>query len=846
MFCGVNLLSYLCIYRSDNAVTYIDVIIPLPLPGYFTYRIPGTWEGQVKEGSRVIVPFGPRKLYAAFVVRLYHDEPSAGFEVKEAAALLDAKPLLLPGQTDFWQWMAGYYMCTVGDVCKAALPSGLKLESESCVERNGEWQEDGEAMTETEQMIWNCLADGKACSVADLVRRSGAKVRVHAALRTLLERGAVRMKENVRFSYKPRIEWHVRLCEPYRSPRSLSRLFDVLKRAPKQLDMLLKYVEMSGLSEAWSRNDEKLIKEVARRRLTCASASDESAFSALRARGVVEIYPYEVERRSGGTLSCRSESPLSGPQQQAFDDILSCFRDKQVCLLHGVTSSGKTEVYMHLIRRELDAGRQVLYLLPEIALTTQVTERLRSVFGSQMGVYHSRFPDAERVEMWYKQLSDNPYGLVLGARSALFLPFRRLGLIIVDEEHEASYKQQDPAPRYHARDAAIVLAARCGARTLLGTATPSLESYTNAQNGKYGLATLLTRYGNVCLPEVHVENVAELRRKKIMKSPFSPRLIDAVNQALAQKEQVILFQNRRGYAPFLECRTCGWVPRCKHCDVSLVYHHAARRLVCHYCGTQYPVPAQCPNCGGTDLRDKGYGTEKIEDAVRTCFPAARTARMDMDTTQSRLAYERILADFQQGQTDILIGTQMVSKGLDFDRVRVVGILDADTSLNIPDFRSHERAFQLMDQVAGRAGRRSRQGVVILQTRQPDLPIISQVVTHDYQSFYSEQMSERKLFGYPPFCRIIYIYLKHRDQETVDEAARVMAVTLRTTLGNRLLGPDAPPVARHHSLHIRKMVLKMENSASVAAVRRCLDFARRQMQTDVRFRSVQVYYDVDPL
>lgn len=827
-------------------MVYIDVIIPLPLPGLFTYVLPDRWHGSVAVGSRVVVPFGPRKLYAAFVSRIYSEKPEVSFELKEVADVIDETPMLLSGQLDFWEWMAEYYLCAVGDVCKAALPSGVKLESESSVERNEDYTGDTDGFTDRELVVWNEVPEGTSQTVDALVRRLGKKASVLSALHLLLERGAVRMKEQVSSTYRPRMEVCVKLCEPYLSnEHRLAMLCDALKRAPKQLAVLLKYVELSGLSNGL-RTDGNVINEVPKRVLKSASGASEASLVALRDRGVLATYTRQIGRLETGRTTQLAEHHLTSAQQQAFDGIVNSFSSKPVCLLHGVTSSGKTEVYIHLIKKELEAGRQVLYLLPEIALTTQITERLRRVFGNRMGVYHSKFPDAERVELWKKQLSDQPFELILGVRSALFLPFSRLGLVIVDEEHEPSYKQQDPAPRYHARDAAVVLAAKYNARVLLGTATPSLESYTNACSRKYGLVELFTRYGDIRLPQIQVEDVAELRRKKQMKTPFSPLLTDAMNEALAQGEQVILFQNRRGYAPFLECRTCGWVPRCVHCDVSLTYHHAERRLVCHYCGNSYPVPVQCPNCGDTELRDRGFGTEKIEEAVQVCFPEARTARMDMDTTRSRMAYERIISQFQQGTTNVLIGTQMVSKGLDFDRVRVVGILDADTSLNVPDFRSHERAFQLMAQVAGRAGRRDTRGLVILQTRQPDLPVIRQVTTNDYIGFYQDQLAERELFRYPPFYRIIYIYLKHRQQDVVDEAAGTMATALREAFGGRLLGPDAPPVARIFSLHIRKMVLKVENGASVSAVRRYLRAVQQQVLGDVRFRSVTIYYDVDPL
>ena len=501
---------------------------------------------------------------------------------------------------------------------------------------------------------------------------------------------------------------------------------------------------------------------------------------------------------------------------------------------------------MHLIEEQLRQGRQVLYLLPEIALTTQITQRLRQVFGSRLGVYHSKFPDAERVEIWNKQLSDQPYNLILGVRSSIFLPFQHLGLVIVDEEHESSFKQQDPAPRYHARNAALVLAAQFGAKTLLGTATPSLESWYHATTGKYALVQLTERYHQVALPRIVPVDIKELQRTKRMSGPFSPLLLQQIRQALERHEQVILFQNRRGFAPMIECNTCGWVPKCKHCDVSLTYHKGLRQLTCHYCGYTEPLIQRCPACDGVDLRYRGFGTEKIEDEIKALFPEARVARMDLDTTRTRTAFERIITDFQQGRTHILVGTQMVSKGLDFEHVSVVGILNADTMLNYPDFRAYERAFQMMAQVAGRAGRSKEQGTVILQTRSIDHPILSQVMANNYEAMATGQLVERQLFHYPPYYRLIYVYLKHRDEQILSQASFQMASRLRQCFGDRVLGPDKPPVARIQTLFIRKMVLKIETNASLAHARELLVKVQQETLSDERYRSLIIYYDVDPM
>ncbi|MBR6493676.1 MAG: primosomal protein N', partial [Prevotella sp.] len=529
-------------------------------------------------------------------------------------------------------------------------------------------------------------------------------------------------------------------------------------------------------------------------------------------------------------------------QQTAFEQIQKQFESKRVVLLRGVTSSGKTEIYIHLIQKALDEGRQVLYLLPEIALTVQMMERLRRVFGNRLGIYHSKYSDAERVEIWQKQLSEQPYDVILGARSAVFLPFQRLGLVIVDEEHETSFKQQDPAPRYHARSVAVML----GAKVLLGTATPSMESYYNAQTGKFGLVELSTRYQGIELPEIQVVDVKDLRRRKMMTGPFSPQLLAAMRTALDEKKQVILFQNRRGFAPMVECNTCGWVPKCKNCDVALTLHKTTNTLTCHYCGHTYPVPTQCPACEGRDLRGRGYGTEKIEDQIRDIFPEARVARMDLDTTRSRNAYERLIGDFASGRTNVLIGTQMISKGLDFDRVAVVGILDADSMLNNPDFRAYEHAFMMMSQVSGRAGRKGKRGLVLLQTKNKELPVIQQVTNNDWQHFYADLIEERRDFRYPPFHHLVYIYLRHRHENVVDSAAILMASLLRQSFGSRILGPDKPGISKVKTLHIRKIVLKLENGIDLRRVREYLRRAQTKILQDKRNAALQVFFDVDPL
>lgn len=746
---------------------YVDVILPLPLDGLFTYGVSPGLAPRVWPGVRVAVPLGKSKRYTAIAVRLHDEKPS--FEVKSVIEVLDEHPVLLPEQLRLWQWISDYYMTPLGEVMNAALPSGMRNEE----------------------------------------------------------------------GYRPKTETYVGLCEPYRSERALHIALDMLRRAGKQQKMLVDFLYLAGVEDG----NGDVAGEVTREELLNESHYTTAVLKSLIDRKILYTYEREVGRLNhGGEPHPKNIHPLSRPQQDAYNQILFQFLRKQVVLLHGVTSSGKTEIYIHLIQKMLEEGKQVLYLLPEIALTVQMMERLRRVFGNRLGIYHSRYSDAERVEIWQKQLSKNPYDVILGARSAVFLPMQRLGLVIVDEEHETSFKQQDPAPRYHARSVAVML----GAKVLLGTATPSMESYYNAQTGKYGLATLTTRYQGIEMPEIRVVDVKDLRRRKMMPGPFSPQLLAAMRQALSDDKQVILFQNRRGFAPMIECRTCGWVPRCKNCDVALTLHKTANVLSCHYCGYTYPVPTHCPSCDGTDLRGRGYGTEKIEDQIRDVFPEARVARMDLDTTRSRNAYERLIGDFASGRTNVLIGTQMISKGLDFDRVAVVGILDADTMLNYPDFRAYEHAYMMMSQVAGRAGRKGRRGLVLLQTRNRELPVIGQVVHNDWLRFYQDLLEERRAFRYPPFYHLIYIYVRHRQEHLAESAATYMGGLLRQWFGQRVLGPDKPGVSKVKTLHIRKIVLKLENGINLQLVREYLRKAQKQILQDKQYAALQVFFDVDPL
>lgn len=817
---------------------YVDVILPLPLANYYTYSLPDEYESLVQTGCRVVVPFGRKKFYTAIVINVHYAAPES-YETKDITEVLDSGPILLPVQFRFWKWISEYYLCTPGDVYKAALPSGLKLESETMVVYNPDFEADT-PLNEREQLILDLLSKEPEQCVTQLEKESGLK-NVLSVVKSLLDKEALFVKEELRRNYKPKTEARVRLSVEAADEERLKQLFDELSRAPKQLALLMKYIDIAGFM-----GQKGTLREVSKKELLKKATVSPAVLNGLVEKGIFEIYYQEIARINKTKRALSALNPLNEFQQKAFENVRENFREKNVCLLHGVTSSGKTEIYIHLIQEVIKSGKQVLYLLPEIALTTQITERLQQVFGDRLGIYHSKFPDAERVEIWRKQLSEKSYDIILGVRSSIFLPFRDLGLVIVDEEHENTYKQQDPAPRYHARSAAIVLASYYKAKTLLGTATPSVETYYNATSGKYGLVELTERYQEIQLPEIQPVDIKELARKKRMSGQFSPMLLEKIRTALDNKEQVILFQNRRGFAPMVECRTCGWVPKCKNCDVSLTYHKGINQLTCHYCGYTYQVPKACPACGGVEMINRGFGTEKVEDDIKLIFPEATVARMDLDTTRTRMAYEKIIADFEQGKTDILIGTQMVSKGLDFDHVSVVGILNADTMLNYPDFRSYERAFQLMAQVAGRAGRKNKRGLVVLQTKSMEHPIIHQVMANDYFQLYSDQLTERQLFKYPPYYRLVYVYLKNRKSDLLDLMARTMAEKLRAAFGNRILGPDNPPVARVQTLFIKKIVVKIEINASMSKVREQLLRVQREMIEDERFRSLIVYYDVDPM
>ena len=689
--------------------------------------------------------------------------------------------------------------------------------------------DDAPVVNSVQLELWRWMADYYLSSVGDVM---------NAALPSGLK------SED---GYTAKTETYVSLAPEYRNERAIHVALDMLKRAEAQRKVFETFLTLSHWDTISGDQCAESVAEVSRDELMNESHGTSAAFRNLVVRKFLNTYEREIGRLNhGGELHPELIKPLNEAQQTAYNNIVFSFLKKDVVLLHGVTSSGKTEIYIHLISQAIERHQQVLYLLPEIALTVQIRQRLQRVFGNRLGIYHSKYSDAERVEIWKKQLSSTPYDVILGARSAVLLPFTNLGLVIIDEEHETSFKQQDPAPRYHARSVAIMLARKYGAKVLLGSATPSLESWNNAHTGKFGLVSLTHRYNDIQLPEIEVVDIKDLQHRKMMNGPFSPRLMAAVRTALDNGEQAILFQNRRGFAPMIECRECGWVPHCDKCDVSLTYHKSLGQLTCHYCGATYTVPDVCPCCGSRDLRGRGYGTEKVEDKVMELFPDARVARMDLDTTRTRNAYERLISEFSAHKTDILIGTQMVSKGLDFDKVSVVGILNADSMLNYPDFRAYEHAFMMMAQVAGRAGRKGKRGLVILQTKSPQLPVIAQVVRNDCENFFADLIEERRTFNYPPFCHLIYVFLKHRDDFMVASASMRLSDILCGWFGARVLGPDKPSVAKVKTLNIRKIMLKLENGIDLAKVRLYLRKAQALMEQNKKYRSVQIYFDVDPL
>ncbi len=822
-------------------MTYAEVLLPLPLTGFFTYKVPDMMAEAIRPGCRVVVPFGRTKFYTGIVAGLTPRRPE-GFETKEISQLLDSEPVVRHPQMKFWEWIADYYLCSQGEVFRAAVPAGLKLESETVVEVNPDFEEDpGDRLGERDLLVMNAVRRvPKKATLAAVAKETGFR-NTSAIVARLVERDALMVSENLVERYKTRKIEMVEMAIERGDSAALHAAFDSVKGAPIQEKALLTLIELSGFMRQGSD-----LCEVTRADLLDRSGVTSPIIIALENKGIVRRRKKEVSRFAQVSKATMPMPELTDAQREARDAIIKSWGEKDITLLHGVTSSGKTEVYISLIDRMLRSGRQVLYLVPEIALTTQLTTRLQRVFGPKVIIYHSRFSDSERVELWRRLLTTHEPLVVLGARSALFMPFASLGLIIVDEEHESSFKQQDPAPRYNARDAAMVLAGMHGAKTLLGSATPAVDTYYKALTGRFGLVSLTERYGGSELPRVEIVDMAKARKKREVSGAFSLQLRRLINDAASADRQTILFLNRRGFAPMARCKMCGYVPKCENCDVSLTYHHGIDRLVCHYCGTPYDLPRVCPACREPGLEIIGYGTERIEEEIAASFPAIPVARLDRDTTRNKDDYERIIDEFSAGKDKMLVGTQMVTKGLDFGRVSVVGVINADATINQPDFRSAERAFNMLEQVAGRAGRRGDDGVVAIQTYTPSHPLFGFLVSHDYVGFYNHEIEERRLYNYPPFTRIINIYLKHREQGRLHVLAGAYGRRLRELFGNRVFGPEEPHVARIKQLHIMRIMIKIETEASMKKVKHILRETYLEMDAARALNGAQVYYDVDPM
>jgi len=827
---------------QKQSTLYVDVIMPLAVQGTFTYHVNKELMDKVESGKRVIVQFGKRRLYSAVIYRLHHNQPK-NYKTKPIDSVLDQQPIINAFQFQFWEWIAEYYMCSLGEVYKAALPSGLKLESETKVLYNPEFDKQDAELSENEEFILEVLEEENLMGLNELAVKTGRKD-ILPTVNSLMNKKAVMIEEKLKDAYKPKKETFLHLNFSIDDQKKMEQVFSDLQRAPKQVEILMSFIKL--LRE----NNHQKDAEIPKKELLKNSQASQSALDALISKEIFTSVTREVRRLKDDASSANQAKQLTVPQSEAMENIRKGFEEKNVALLHGVTSSGKTELYIQLIQEQIKAGKQVLYLLPEIALTSQIIERLKSVFGNTVGIYHSKFSDNERVEVYNDLLNANSnfqkYQVILGVRSSVFLPFSNLGLVIIDEEHENTYKQFDPAPRYNARDAAILLASMHNAKVLLGSATPSVESYYNARSGKYQLVELNSRYLDIQLPEITVADILKAKRQKEMSSHFTPELMGYMKEALANKEQVILFQNRRGFAPFLECELCGWIPECKHCDVSLTYHKRNNKLVCHYCGYQQNIPKACPSCGSNKIITRGFGTEKIEDEIEILFPDATIKRMDLDTTRSRNAYEKIIYSFEEGNIDILVGTQMVSKGLDFDNVNVVGILNADNMLNFPDFRAFERSYQLMAQVSGRAGRKNKRGTVVIQTSKPSHPIIKNVIDNDYTEMYKSQLAERKEFMYPPFYKLIRILLKHKKIDKLNQAANTLNKELQKTFGYRVLGPQDPLVGRIQNYYLKHILIKIEREKSLRKSKEIIRNITQNVINQPDNKALQVHYDVDPL
>ena len=819
---------------------FAEIIVPLPLYGTYTYRIPPEIQGAVQVGSRVLVQFGKKKFYTGLISSLHNETPT--YEVKDIVSVLDPKPLVKYPQIKLWNWISEYYLCSVGEVYKAAVPTGLKPESETMISLNEEFgTPEGVKLTERQAMVVMLLEEKKRLRISDIEKELKMK-NVTQIAGSMLDMGIIHIDEKIVERYHAKSETYIELNIERGDQEGLKEFFDKTHRSQYQEKALICWLDLSG----WMQSNRPLL-DVTRKQLLDLSGISAGILRSMIEKGIFRQEKRSINRFNGNDSVKRQDLATLSPQQQrACQEITEQLRSRQSVLLHGVTGSGKTEVYTHLIDHVLKTGNQVLYLVPEISLTTQLTDRLRKVFGDRLLVYHSKFSDSERVDIWKRLLESNEPMVVLGVRSSVFLPFGRLGLVIVDEEHESSYKQYDPAPRYNARDTAMVLASMHGAKVVLGSATPSIETYYKATTGKYGLVTLSERYEGAVLPEVEIIDMREQRKKKQNIGTLSSPLIQEMRGALSDNKQVILFQNRRGFAPVVVCQQCGWTPKCENCDVSQIYHKYNNMLKCHYCGYTRALPTVCPACGLNGIEVYGYGTERIAEEVGKNFPEARISRMDLDTTRNKDAYQDIIEDFAAHRTDILVGTQMVSKGLDFGEVRMAGVINADTLLNFPDFRSNERAYNMLEQVAGRAGRRKEKGKVLIQTTNPKENLLEYVKAHDYSSYYQSEIAERERYAYPPFTKIINIYLRNKDGNMVDRAAVIYAKKLREVFGTRVLGPEKPFVGRIALWYIQSIMLKIEAGASMSKVKQILRQIYEQAAAWSEFKSTQIYYDVDPV
>jgi len=818
---------------------FVNVILPLPLPALFTYEVPEEFRAEVIPGVRVVVQFGRQKVYSALVTECHHEAP-ANYEVKEILTVLDELPVVTKQQFKLWRWISEYYQCALGEVMQAALPSALRLESESRITRNPLFNHDTSTLTDHEYLVYEALEFKDELTLKDVSKILSLK-HVLPVVRSLVNKNVLLVHEEVEDRYKPRFIDVITSNEDEFSEKKLNDLMNALeKRAPKQLDILLTFFHLKKEMQEEAVPKAMLLKK---------SGGTSTILNALIKKKVLISTKRQEDRIGVYTGEILPPLALNPYQVQAMRETEHAFENGKVCLLHGVTSSGKTELYIHLIKEQLDAGKQVLYLLPEIALTTQLISRLQKHFGDRLLVYHSRFNEQERVEVWNKILADNLVGnqssyMVIGARSAVFLPLEKLGLVIVDEEHDSSYKQVDPAPRYNARDAAVVMASFQDAKILLGTATPSMESYFNALSGKYDLVSLDRRHADLEMPDVSIVDMKDARKRKQVSGNFSHALLDELKLVLQEKQQAILFQNRRGFAPYLECNVCSWTPLCTNCDVSLTYHKFKNELRCHYCGFVQATPQKCGDCGDQDIRMKGYGTERIVEDLQVMLPNANIARLDYDTTRSKSGYRDIISSFEEGKVDILVGTQMITKGLDFDKVQLVGILNADSILHYPEFRAHERGFQLLLQVSGRAGRR-KQGKVLIQAYNTDSPVLKYVMKHDFKGFYMHELNERHRFFYPPYCRLVEIRLKHRDEKKIDQLSKELTVELKKMFANRVLGPTIPYVNRVRNLYLRQLMIKLEKTMSVTEVKRSLQAALEAFKKRPENRALIIQVDVDP-